>query len=76
MGRHNSGPFINAEVSFLFVLYNNIEIPKVVTINISYCQLNTDNGSDTSFKLTRSSPEVVLLNELRGQVHEGMYAFD
>jgi hypothetical protein len=42
----------------------------------NYCQLNTDNGSDTSLKLTRSSPEVVLLNEPRGQVNEGMYAFD
>jgi hypothetical protein len=26
------------------------------TSNIFYCQLNTDNGSDTSYKLTRSSP--------------------
>jgi hypothetical protein len=53
MGRHNSGPFINAEVSFLFLFYKNIEIPKVVTLNINYCQLNTDNGSDTSLYLFR-----------------------
>ena len=26
------------------------------TINIFYCRANTDNGSDTSYKLTRSSP--------------------
>jgi hypothetical protein len=25
------------------------------TLNIFYCQTNTDNGSDTSYKLTRSS---------------------
>jgi len=69
MGRHNSEPFINAEVSFLFLFYRNIEIPKVVTLNIFHCQTNTDNGSDTSFTLTRSSPKVVLLNELCRQVN-------
>ena len=26
------------------------------TLNIFYCQTNTDNGSDTSYKFTRSSP--------------------
>ena len=26
------------------------------TLNIFYCQTNTDNGSDTSNKLTRFSP--------------------
>ena len=27
-----------------------------LTANIFYCQTNRDNGSDTSYKLTRSSP--------------------
>ena len=70
------GHLLKAEISFLFLFYKNIEIPKVVTLNICYFQLNTDNGSNTSLKLTRSSPEVVLLNDPRGQVNEGMYAFD
>jgi len=26
-----------------------------ITLNIFYCQTNTDNGSDTSYKFTRSS---------------------
>ena len=29
--------------------------PHTFTLNILYCQTNTDNGSDTSYKLTRSS---------------------
>ena len=29
--------------------------------HIFYCQTNTDNGSDTSYKLTRSSPCKLIL---------------
>ena len=28
----------------------------IYTLSIFYCQTNTDNGSDTNYKLTRSSP--------------------
>ena len=44
-----------------FVIYNIIDLyptyrpSELFTLKIFYCQTNTDKGSDTSYKLTRSS---------------------
>ena len=48
-----------------------IPLLTVVTLSIFYCQANTDNGSDTSYRLTRSSPLLQGSSWLMGvRVHE------
>jgi hypothetical protein len=48
--------FMYENVMFTFTYRHNLYVLTALTLSIFYCQAIIDNGSDTSYKLTRSSP--------------------